>query len=197
TYTFTVTNAGNVTMTDVSVNDLSDFTGENPFPALVFGGNSGTSAEGTLEPGESATYTATYTLTQNDVNQGGVDNVATAVGTPPTTDPDDPAEPITPVESVPGDPEDPATPLDPTDEPGEPTVVDIPAEPSLSLVKAASVDAGTDEVVNAGDVVTYTFTVTNTGNVTMTNVSVNDSPEDFTGEGAINTPAFVESTGSS
>src|SRR5690606_35435896 len=146
----------------------ADFTGEGAISTPAFVSSTESSDEGTLVPGEVATYTTTYTLTLADVNQGGVDNVAAVTGTTPGN----PDTPITPEESVPGDPEDPATPLDPTDNPGTPTVIDIPEVPSFTLVKAASVDAGTDGVINEGDVVTYTFTVTNTGNVTMNNVSV-------------------------
>jgi uncharacterized repeat protein (TIGR01451 family) len=47
--------------------------------------------------------------------------------------------------------------------------------PAISLVKSvASVDVGTDGVLGAGDEVTYAFTVTNTGNVALTGVTVTD-----------------------
>src|SRR5690606_26631699 len=127
-YTFTVTNTGNVTVENVTVSDIDEeFTGEGDFSALAFVSSSEGSDEGILLPGEVAAYTATYTITQNDIDQGSVANIAEVTG----ASPDGPSDPMTPVESVPGDPEDPATPLDPNDEPGVPTVVDIPMDPSL------------------------------------------------------------------
>ncbi len=160
-YTFTVTNTGNVTMTGITL-DETDFSGTGTAPVPTFVSNSGSSPEGTLVPGEEATYTASYTLTQADKDAGGVENLATVTGTPPTTDPDDPAEPIAPVPSTP-DIDNPGTP----GHPGEPTVVDVPADPALSFAK-------TGVLSTDGNTVTYTFTVTNTGNVTMAGITVSD-----------------------
>jgi len=51
-------------------------------------------------------------------------------------------------------------------------IVDVvDAAPSLSVVKTAD----TAGPVNAGDIITYTFVVTNTGNVTITNARVDDT----------------------
>ena len=72
-YTFVVTNTGNVTLTSVSVDDPT--VGAVSCPVT------------TLAPRRSTTCTATYTLTQADVDAGVVDNTATASGTPPTGDP--------------------------------------------------------------------------------------------------------------
>src|SRR5690606_30083049 len=146
-------------------------------PAFGFVSNSGSSAAGTLVPGEVATYSFTYALTQADIDAGGVDNLATVTGTPPTTDPTDPAQPITPVPSTP-DPNNPGTPGDP----GVPTEVDLPANPSLSFSKEADV-SGLSSPVFAGDEITYTFTVTNTGNVTMNDITL--SEETFSGTGTV------------
>src|SRR5690606_3856602 len=97
-YTFTVTNTGNVTMTAVEVTDPK-ITGAITLDVTE------------LAPGEVATGTATYTITQAEKDAGEVENLATATGTPPTTDPDNPATPITPVPSTP-DPDNPGTPGD-------------------------------------------------------------------------------------
>ena len=69
TYTFTVTNTGNVPLTDVTVtDDLITVTG-NPLASL--------------EPGASdaTTFTGTYTLTQADIDAGTFTNTATVTGT--------------------------------------------------------------------------------------------------------------------
>ncbi|MFT3860586.1 GEVED domain-containing protein [Micropruina sp.] len=128
-YTFLVTNTGNVTLTDVAVSDPKVGVVSCPVTELA--------------PGESTTCTATYTLTQADVDAGEVVNTATATGTPPTGDPEEPTDTVT-------------TP--------------VPSTPSLSLDKEAAAPSGN----RAGDTIDYTFTVTNTGNVTLTSVGVSD-----------------------
>jgi uncharacterized repeat protein (TIGR01451 family) len=128
TYTFTVENDGNVTLTDVTVVD--------PLFGLSFGPID-------LAPGESEVYTYTYTVTQADVDAGSIYNVATATGTDPNDDPV-------------------------TDEDDE--TVTAEQDPSLALTKSASPQAYSA----AGDQITYTFTVENDGNVTLTDVTVVD-----------------------
>ncbi len=82
TWNVTVINDGNLTITDITVTD--ELTGD----------------EWTIEslaPGEeSEVFTASYTVTENDIENGSVLNVATAKGTSP--DPDNPDVPVTPGE---------------------------------------------------------------------------------------------------
>ncbi|MCD7818245.1 MAG: DUF11 domain-containing protein [Lachnospiraceae bacterium] len=75
TYQITVTNDGNLTITDITVTD--ELTG-----------NSGTDAwtVASLAPGESETFTAEYTVTEADGKTGSVTNTATATGTSPDPD---------------------------------------------------------------------------------------------------------------
>ncbi|SFT92709.1 conserved repeat domain-containing protein/gliding motility-associated C-terminal domain-containing protein, partial [Algoriphagus locisalis] len=127
-YSIVVTNTGNVTLTDVTV--------EDPLTGL-------TQNVGTLSPGEAATVTTSYTVTQDDVDTGEVTNIATATG----TDPDGGETDGTDTAIVPG-----------TD------------APSLSVDKVADVAT----YAEAGDVIPYSIVVTNTGNVTLTDVTVED-----------------------
>ncbi|ROQ64940.1 putative repeat protein (TIGR01451 family) [Rathayibacter sp. PhB152] len=74
TYSFSLTNSGNVPLTSVAIAD--------PKATVVYGPWPGTA--GQLGIGQQVTATATYTLTQADVDAGSVVNTATATGTPPT-----------------------------------------------------------------------------------------------------------------
>ncbi|MEI8048091.1 MAG: hypothetical protein WCI92_11975, partial [Bacteroidota bacterium] len=134
TYTLTVTNTGNVPVTNISVTDPK---------ATV----SGTTIA-VLNPGEfSDNYTATYTLTQDDINAGTFSNTASTSGTyssTTVTDTDDDVQTLT-------------------------------RTPALTFDKTGTiVDDNSPAGTNAGDHITYVFTVTNTGNVTFTNVTVSD-----------------------
>ena len=140
-YSFAVTNSGNVTLTNVTVTD--PLVGA----AAIDCGGDGNNVIESFAPGGPITCTASYTVTQADVDNGEVSNTATATGTPP---PDVP-------------PPSPAT-----------STVDVPIDrtASLSIVKSSNVALPSE--LNAGQTITYTFSVTNTGNTTLTNVTVTD-----------------------
>lgn len=131
-YSFLVTNTGNVTMTNVQVIDTLTGLGTIS-PASV-----------TLAPGASQTFTASKTVTQADVNAGGVNNSATARGTLPNS----------------------------TTYNSQPSTRSLPItrSPSISIVKSSTY---TGPLVQ-GQTITYSFLVTNTGNVTLNNVNVTD-----------------------
>ena len=79
TYTFSARNSGAITLSDVSVSD--------PLPglsAVSWQSNSNGSAQGTLLPGETATFTATLTVTQEQVDAGSIQNTASVTGSPPS-----------------------------------------------------------------------------------------------------------------
>ncbi len=89
TYHFTVTNTGNVALTNVHVTD----TQTPPAGALASGPTcqslatptgTCTGSSTSLAPGQSATFIATYTVTQADLDHGSINDSATATGTPPT-----------------------------------------------------------------------------------------------------------------
>ncbi len=149
-YSFVVTNTGNVTLSNVVIND--DTLSATPFTV------------GTLAVGASVTITTPdvplYILTQSDLDAGQATNTATATGTTPgggtTTDVSD----------------------DGITENGNdnPTVTPLTQVPSLTMLKTGLFnDNNSDGVPQVGETITYTFTVTNTGNVTVTNVLVNDA----------------------
>ena len=105
-----------------------------------------------LDPGESdtLTFTGSYTLLQEDIDAGSFTNEATVTGTAPDTtevsDSDTDTQTIT-------------------------------RSPGISLVKSGGVKMDTvapNDRLDVGDSIEYTFTVTNTGNVTLTNISVTD-----------------------
>ncbi len=154
TYSFTVTNTGNVTLTNVTLSDDYATVSGGPIATLEVGAS------------DSTTFTATYALTQEDLDAGEFENTATVSA----FDPD--GETVTDVSDDPTN----ATDTDPDADgnPDDPTVVDLGSAPSISLEKTGSLDVGDDGVANVGDVITYSFTVTNTGNVTLTNVTLSD-----------------------
>ena len=175
-YTFTVTNTGNVTLTGVSLTD-----------AKLSLSNAAVSPA-TLLPGGVGTATATYTITQADVNAGGIENTATVSGTPPNLPNGNAATPVTDVSDAGTDnnavaitnPEVTESPklngTTDTDPTNDPTVLLITPTPSIKLIK--SISSITDNGATGrgvGDVINYTFTVTNTGNVTLTAVTLTDA----------------------
>ncbi|WP_284284592.1 DUF7507 domain-containing protein, partial [Portibacter lacus] len=159
TYSFEVTNTGNVTVDNVSITDAGP----------SFGGAAGTnSLQGlscpltTLAPTESTTCTATYTVSQADFDNAiagdsSAMNIAIANGTPPVGPP---------VMSI-------------------PDTLDIPVVPfdSISIVKTAglpTISSGANStVVDAGDMITYTYLITNAGTTNLTDVSVSDAGPTF------------------
>ncbi|MGM8362413.1 beta strand repeat-containing protein, partial [Flavobacterium sp. ARAG 55.4] len=147
-YVFDVRNTGFETLTNVTVTDNNATVTGTPIASLAAGANDITS------------YTATYLITQADIDAGVVYNLATAsattnVGTTITATSTDPT-PCATCPVNPGCTDCTATPLTQTN--------------TIALVKTASV-GGTGVL---GDVITYTFSVTNTGNTTLTNVVVTD-----------------------
>ncbi|WP_198032569.1 DUF7507 domain-containing protein, partial [Aerolutibacter daejeonensis] len=124
-YAYDVTNSGNVTITGpITVSD--DKIASVTCPA------------GDLAPGAMVTCTASYTVTQADINTGSVTNIATAAGSfnnqPVTSNPDT-------------------------------VTVEALQEPALTLAKAA---VSGDPYDSVGDVVQYEYLVTNSGNVVIT-----------------------------
>src|SRR6185312_10581811 len=92
TYTITVANTGNTTLTGVTVTDTLD-----PTVTLVSGDTDG---DGKLDLGEIWTYSASYTVQQSDIDTNGggdgdIDNTATADSDQTGTDSADVSVPMT------------------------------------------------------------------------------------------------------
>ncbi|MEP3296601.1 hypothetical protein [Tateyamaria sp.] len=159
TFEVTATNDGNVTLTGVAVSadTLTRLDATNT-PLVLSSGptfqrTSNGSASGTLIPGETATFVASYRLTQDDIDAGGIANTATVTGTPPL------GAPISDVTDD-GDDGDGNTADDPT-------VLTVPAVPALTLAKTLAAGEPGNYDTN-GQEIKFDFTVTNDGNVTLT-----------------------------
>lgn len=188
-YSYVVTNTGDVTLFDVIVIEtLFTGTGTPPVPGneTITANPSGLSADSaadasvdTLGVGDSATFTASYVLTQDDVNTGEVTNQAQAsaenvAGTPVTASSDNDAN----QGGVDG-----AADADGNNA----TVLNIPGNAELMLVKTAVANFSAPPI--AGDIIDFTFEVTNTGNVTVFDIDVTEV--DFSGAGAPLVPVFA------
>lgn len=131
-YNYAVTNTGTTTLSGVGVSDNKIASVSCP--------------DSTLAPGASENCTATYTVTQADVNAGSVTNIATAQATNPHS-----AVVTSATSSV--------------------TVSKTAASSSITLVKSTT-STGYDA---AGNTIPYSYAVKNTGNTTLTGVGVSDN----------------------
>ncbi|SEV91177.1 conserved repeat domain-containing protein [Cognatiyoonia koreensis] len=159
-----ITNTGNVTLTDVLVAsdtlERADGTSLTLSSGPTFFRSTDGSGAGTLQVDETAIYRASYVLTQDDVDAGGLSNRAVVSGEPPVG---------SPVRDVTDDGDD-----GDGNTTNDPTILAIPSDPSLALRKELTAGGPTFDAV--GDALTYTFTVTNSGNVTITDPITIDDP---------------------
>ena len=154
-YRIVVKNEGNVDLTNVTVSDalvsLPDPTGDD-------------NDDGILNPGETWEYNGIYRLTQDDINNGSVNNTATVVC-------DQLLEKSSSVD----------------------TPVDQSADLSI-YKSVTGIDETGDHMINSpGDVITYQVAVKNNGDVDLTGVSVDDplitltkSSGDYSDPGVLN-----------
>lgn len=156
-YTYFVRNTGNVTLNNVLPVDTGPtFRG---FAAANSLGAFSPSGPISLAPGATQTFTATYTLANIDAYRAaaftnGVSNTARATGQ---------TVQLVTVNSL-----------------NSTATTTIPAGPKLSVSKVAVLDDSNGTVATRaelGEFIDYTYTVTNTGNVPMTNIAINDTHE--------------------
>ncbi|NVK07124.1 MAG: OmpA family protein, partial [Marivivens sp.] len=185
TWTVTAKNTGNVLLDELSLADTlsaggSTYTLSDATPKITASAATASS----LAPGESATWTVTYTLTQADINAGELSNTATVTASTPAGSGD-----VTDVSDSDG-----ATDGNGDSDPGnDPTVTTLGQSGQLTVTKTVAVgttgyvndgmvqDVDANGVVSEGDVVHYSFSVTNTGNVTISNITLSDTGASVSG----------------
>ncbi|WP_158798239.1 gliding motility-associated C-terminal domain-containing protein [Pedobacter sp. L105] len=158
TLTKTALNIGTKAGDVVNYNIVATNTGQSVLNNIIVtdaGADAGSMTPSTIASlalGESATVTAKHTLTQADVDAGTFSNQAGAAGK------DENGNVITVAHS------------DDPNKPGltDPTVVTIVPVSSMTLVKIATQQTGSS-------IITYRFLITNTGNVTLSNILVTDA----------------------
>lgn len=153
-YTFVVTNTGNVAISNVVVSD----------PLLggaISGPASGdTNGNGELDLTETWTYTGSYSITQTDIDNGQVNNLATVTGEDNNGNPitDTSIDPTPCVTCTP----DPAACADCT-------LTELPNTLDISLTK--TVDVNTAEI---GEELFFIITATNNGSVSASNILISE-----------------------
>ncbi|MGJ8666605.1 MAG: DUF7507 domain-containing protein, partial [Patiriisocius sp.] len=147
-YQFTVINTGNVTLTNVTVTDSN-------IDVIVIGGPIATLAPGAQD---NTTITGVYSVQQADIDAGSFTNTATGFGTAPDG---------TIVSDI----------SDETDPTGDdPTVTTLCQNDSIALIKIGTFnDANGDGCADVKETITYTFSVINNGNTTLTNIDIDDA----------------------
>jgi len=159
-YSFTITNTGNAALNNVLISDPSAVIAGSPIESL--------------SPGETdnSSFTATYTITQTDLETGSFTNTASVTGLAPdgsTVSDDDSAA------------------IEGRQETG-----------FIQLIKevvAVNDVLGEEKFSLVGDKITYAFTVTNTGNAVLTDVIVSDPGTDVHGGSIANlAPGESDST---
>ncbi|MBS9773505.1 MAG: VCBS domain-containing protein, partial [Gammaproteobacteria bacterium] len=193
-YTFTITNKGNVTVKELTITDdtlkLTDASVTDTAKFTMSAEDTQKLADG-LQPDESITVTVVegYTITQPDIDAGKVVNTAEVTGkdlkgndVTDTSDSVSNQDPKTPEDND-------STTAPASDNPlskdgdttNDPTVSPLQIDPVLELTKTSSVV----QPAKVGSVVTYTFTVTNTGKVAVTDMTITDATLKLTGDKAL------------
>ena len=154
TYKVTVTNNGNLTLKDVVLKDV--LTRADGTTVLPDGWESDGQKIGEMAPGATRVFEYSHKVTEEDLG-GVLKNAATASGEPKLPNPD---------------PEKPEPKPEGEDE------KEVPIEdrkPSLKAEKkVTSKPAAEDGKYTVGETITYEVTVTNTGNLTLKNIHVQD-----------------------
>ena len=113
---------------------------------------SGAIASFAVGASDNSTFSGTYTLNQNDIDNGYVDNLATATGTSPSN------QQVTAQSNA-----------------GVALHTLLGANPQITLTKSGVfVDANNDGFAQVGETINYSFVVENSGNQTLSDVIIDD-----------------------
>ncbi|MEE4000732.1 gliding motility-associated C-terminal domain-containing protein, partial [Tenacibaculum sp. FZY0031] len=151
TYSFTLTNTGNTTITNVVLTD--------PMLGGTIALASGdTDNDNLLDVGETWTYSANYTITQTNIDTGSVSNQATVTGTSISgNDVSDASDDNSILEN-------------------DPTQTNLCQPNNIYLEKISHFnDANGDGYANIGEIITYNFIIHNTGASTLYNITLQDN----------------------
>ncbi len=150
TYSFTLTNTGNTTITNVVLTD-------SMLGGTITLASGDTDSDNQLDINETWSYSANYTITQANIDNGSVSNQATVTGT-----------------SISGNNVSDLSDDNSTLEDDQ-TQTNLCQSDGIALIKTATFnDEDTDGCSDVGETITYNFTLTNTGNTTITNVILTD-----------------------
>ena len=186
-YTITVNNNGNTVVSSMTlVDNLKD--GNNRTLQLSSGpafiSSTQNSLNGSLVVGETATYSATYLITDNDSATGKVINSVTATGSSPGN--------VNNVSDISDDGDD-------TDgnSSNDPTEIEIQSIPAIEVTKTATItDSNNNGINDTSDTISYTITVENKGNIVISGLSFVDKLTDGNGKDLVLTtpPTFISSS---
>ena len=164
-YTITISNTGGLTIDDIELTDtLSDGNDNqinNNLNTIFQSATAGSSATKILVGG-TINYTTSYTITQAIFDSGSIKNTVTAVGSSPGDNKD--------VNDTSDDPNTPAL--------NDPTIISFTSSPSIDLLKSATIIDNGNNYLDKGDIIQYSISVINTGDVTLSDLTLLDTFKD-------------------
>ena len=165
-YTITISNTGGVTIDDIQITDTlldgNDNQINSSLSTIFQSATAGSSATKILVGG-AINYTASYTVSQNVFDSGSIKNSATVVGSSPGDNND--------VSDISDDPNTAAL--------NDPTTISFTSSPSINLLKSATIIDNGNNYLDKGDIIQYSIAVINTGDVTLSDLTLTDTFKDI------------------
>ena len=166
TFTITVQNTGQIALSGITLVDLlTDCTGTLTLTMAsgpTWNSNSAGSAQGSLNPGEIGTYTATYTIGNAEIGSGCILNTVSVTANSPGNTGD-----VTDVSD------------DGNDADGnlvdDETRIDFTVDPAVEELKTGLLVDNGDNLPGVGDTAVFTIVVTNKGNTALTSITLTET----------------------